>query len=302
MRLLVTGASGHIGGAIARGLAARGHEVVGLSRHAAEGLPASIEYVCADIGMAEFTQRVSDAVPACVGIVHAAACLSTRADDPETSRVNCLGTQQVLALADAWKCVHFVFISGLNVYGVPNAGPLTEEHPLDPLTDYAASKLSGERLVSAASSRAMTATSLRVASPVGPGLRKRRIFSIFVEQALAGEPLTVDGRGARLQSYVDVRDVAAAVEAALLHSKGGVFNVGAKKAVSNLELAEACVRVLGGEGAKIIFSGKAESDGGISWDVSSQKAATKLGYAPAHDIEDSIRALAQEKRAHVTPR
>ena len=80
------------------------------------------------------------------------------------------------------------------------------------------------------------AVSLRIPSPVGPGLRARRIFSTFVEAASRGEPLRV-AEPARAQDYVDVRDVADAIRASLDARGNGVFNIASGRAVTNEALA-----------------------------------------------------------------
>jgi len=289
VRVLVTGASGHVGGAVVARLANDGHEVVALSRRPPSAGGAA-EVVLADIASPSVLERLAGQPP-CEAIVHAAAALGATPWDPEIVPVNCAGLQRVLWLADRWACARFVFTSSIQVIGRPRVLPVDEDHPLDPLTAYHASKLFGERLVALAAGRGVTATSLRLTSPVGPAMADGRIFSVFVGRALAGLPLEVAGEGSRRQDYVDVRDVADAVALAVERGPGGVLNVGSGRAVSNRALAERCAELLGGR-SEVRLGGAPDAEDGVSWEVSIERAAGALGYAPSRSLEDSIRGLA----------
>ncbi len=293
MRVLVTGTSGHIGGAVARHLTGRGHSVSGISRRREDSLPEAIEQHSFDIGEDGFVEDAMPAITPCEAIVHAAALLDPNLYAPGISRTNCWGTQQVLRLGKEWKVKSFVFISGVAVIGSPEQHPITEEHPARPTSAYTASKLFGEHLVAAFARDRGCGASLRVSSPVGPGLTAQRIFSIFVQKALAGETITVRGKGRR-QDYVDVRDVACAAELGIQKGTAGVFNIGSGEAVSNLELAETVVRTLNSP-SEIRCEADADPQEDLCWEVSIEKARDELGYAPEHSLEDSIQALAEER-------
>ena len=243
MKVVVTGSSGHVGGAIARHLHDQGHTVIGVSRRRSDILPEAIAQLGLDIGAPDVIQCATEGIVACDAVVHAAACLDESSDCTETSRVNCLGTHQTLMLAQATKAARFVYISSLSVLGAPQEHPVTETHPVAPGTAYAASKLYGELLTTQADSTRMRAVSFRISSPVGPGLAYKRIFRVFVENAVHNKPIVLHGSGTRKQDYIDVRDIAAATAAVLSSSASGIFNIGAGVPVSNLELAQCCVRL-----------------------------------------------------------
>jgi nucleoside-diphosphate-sugar epimerase len=285
MRILVTGASGHVGGAVAARLAEAGHGVVGLSRRPL-GPPGLAEAVAADIGDADALEAMAAREP-CEAVVHAAAAMGGDLLAAEIARVNCVGTQNVLRLANAWGARHWVFISSVPVIGPPRELPVTEDHPLDPPTAYHASKLFGERLTGLARGRGMAAAALRLTSPVGPGMPPGRIFETFVRRARAGEPLEVAGEGTRAQDYVDVRDVADAVLGCLDRQAVGTFNVAAGRAVTNADLARRCVAVLG-SASDVRLGGRPDPEEGVRWEVSVDRAAAAFGYAPTRTLEDSI--------------
>lgn len=283
MRILVTGATGHIGGAIHSHFASLGHDVISVSRNGA---------IRADITAPDFVDQVVAVLPRCDAIVHSAASLSKRNDDVSLSLVNGVGIQNVIRLADRTAARQLIHLSGLPVIGRPITTPIDENHPVNSATAYHASKYYGEQLVRLAASSRLLAASFRITSPVGPGTPPGRIFSEFSVRARRGEPLMLAGRGGRRQDYVDVRDIATAVEQALEQGVDGVFNIASGVAVSNLELARACIDTLQSRSV-ISFSEAADPDEDVAWVVSVDKARRGFGYRPRHGLADSISAFAQ---------
>ena len=290
MRVLVTGASGHVGGTIARALIGDGHDVVALSRRWVK-LPGLAHSHMVDIGAPGLVDHI--AARPCDAIVHAAASMAGDPHDLSLSQVNALGTQQLIALAARWDVRSFVYVSSIAVIGTPRELPVTEAHPTAPATAYAASKLYGERLTELAASRGVAAASLRVTSPIGPGMATGRIVSVFVERALAGEPLVLAGRGGRRQDYIDVRDVAAAAQACLAQRASGCFNVAAGTSVSNAQLAELCVQTLESS-SEVVLGGGADPDEQLRWDISVERARTHLGWVARHELRASLLAVADD--------
>ena len=130
-------------------------------------------------------------------------------------------------------------------------------------------------------------------SAASTSLNPSRALAVFVRQALRDEPLNVLGNGTRRQDYVDVRDVAVAVDRCLRSRVGGRFNVGRGETISNLELARTCVRVL--DSRSHVETGSApDPEEGLAWEVSIARARTELGYDPRCGLDDSIRAVAAE--------
>jgi nucleoside-diphosphate-sugar epimerase len=291
MRILVTGASGHVGGAIAAHLVQSGWQVTGLSRRGQ--VVQGAEVVHLDIGQTGVSTAIARRIKPCEAIVHAAASLEKELCAPSIALTNCLGTQELLKLASTWESRNFIYISSVPVIGLPRQVPVTEQHPVAPPTAYHASKLFSEHLVRLAGREGIAAASLRITAPVGPGMPPNRILPVFIRQAVSDKPIQLAGNGTRRQDYVDVRDIAMGVEQCLKAGARGLFNIAAGRAISNEDLARSCVTILKSN-SRIEFSGKTDPEEGIAWEVSIALARSEFGYAPQHSLEDSIRALAPE--------
>lgn len=292
MRVLVTGITGQLGTAIATHLLEAGFEVIGLSRRASS-LAGLKQQILLDIATQGVTEEIRRQVRSCEAIVHTAASLDMHLYAPSVALVNCLGLQEILKLANDWCCTNFIYLSSVPIIGRPQVLPVTEEHPVNPLTAYHASKLFGEQLVELARQQGLSGTIFRLTAPVGPGTPKNRVLSVFVQQALANKPLVIAGQGSRRQNYVDVRDVAQAVEQCLLQNVTGLYNIAGSQAISNLELAQSCIEILKSNSI-LEFSGQPDAEEGVIWEVSIAKAAKRFGYWPHYDIRAAIEAVAQD--------
>lgn len=291
MRVLVTGAAGFIGSTVVAYLLERGAEIVALDRR-----PVSfqgVKTVQADLCARYPGLDLAGQIGPCDALVHTAAVIDMSPFNPDIVLANCLGTQQALNLAGQLNVGIFVFLSSVPVIGMPERLPIKEDHPACPLTAYHASKLFGEHMVAIAAHDALVGTTLRLTSPVGPGMPHNRILSAFVKQAMTDRPIRLLGRGTRRQNYVDVRDIAIVIEQALHRKIAGVFQIAGRTCISNLELAHKCIRLLESS-SDVQFTGTPDPEEGVTWDVSISKAESMLGYDPVHDIDSSIIALRHE--------
>lgn len=164
------------------------------------------------------------------GVVHLAAV----SNDPMGNRfeqvtdaINHQASLRLAALAATRGVRHFVFASSCSVYGLANATPRREEDALNPLTAYARSKIATEEGLRQADNAAMVTTALRFATACGfsPRLRLDLVLNDFVAAALASGRISVLSDGSPWRPLIDVRDMARAIEWALLRpeSKGGRF-------------------------------------------------------------------------------
>jgi nucleoside-diphosphate-sugar epimerase len=133
----------------------------------------------------------------------------------------------------------FVFLSSSMVYGNFSSEQVTEDHPLEPIGIYGALKLAGEKLVIAYNQVfGMPYTILRPSALYGPRCVSRRVGQAFIESALVGASLRVDGDGDEKLDFTYVDDVVSGVIAAITHEGGRneVFNMTAGKGRSLRDL------------------------------------------------------------------
>jgi dihydroflavonol-4-reductase len=201
-KVLVTGASGFVGSAVARALLARGHAVTCLVRGSSprtnlDGLPF-------DIAVGDMTDQASveAAAKGARYLFHVAADYRIWARDPEEIvRANREGTGAVMRAALAAGVERIVYTSSVATLGVaPGAdknAPADEDHPLTPETAvgaYKRSKVIAERLVEQmVAEQGLPAVIVNPSTPIGPrDVKPTPTGRIIVEAAMGKTPAFVD--------------------------------------------------------------------------------------------------------------
>ncbi len=208
--VLVTGAAGFVGAAVARAFAAKGYGVRALVRPSSPR--ANLGDFPGEIVTGDLLDRASlDAAMAGVqGLAHVAADYRLWARDPEDIvRNNREGTRNVMAAALAAGVGRIVYTSSVATLGLDQL-PADESDPLTPeraIGAYKRSKVVAERLVEAMVRDAgLPAVIVNPSTPIGPGdVRPTPTGRIIVEAATGKIPAFVD-TGLNL---VHVDDVAA---------------------------------------------------------------------------------------------
>lgn len=168
-QVLITGATGFLGGALAQRLHADGARVRALVRspHKAERLrEQGIEVVSGDVTDFDSLRR---AVQGCSVVFHTAASFARSYE--EQHAVNVVGTANVAQAAAEASVTRLVHISSISVYGFNHPGDVTEESALAPGADpYANTKKDGElALQRVARARGLSFAICRPGMIYGPG-------------------------------------------------------------------------------------------------------------------------------------
>jgi nucleoside-diphosphate-sugar epimerase len=215
MKVLVTGASGFVGGALVEELrhADAAYEVHPLGRQDGDLSHAGV----ADAAVAEARPGVVVHGAARIGVVRCA-------DEPELAvRSNVLATALV-ARAAAASAARLVYLSTSDVYG--SAAAADEETPTAPESLYALTKLWGEQAAALYAPERIAV--LRLANPYGPGVdagQAKGAVPTMLRQADAREPIPVFRGEAR--AFCWIGDVVRAIRLVLEAGADGAFNVGA---------------------------------------------------------------------------
>ena len=199
-----------------------------------------VDWVKGDVRDFAFPEGPFDA------IVHAATSAVTTLSDAEQTSVILDGARRVADFAKACGCRKVLFTSSGAVYG-PQASPVAEDAPCNPVTAYGKGKLAAERLLLDAGLDVKIA---RCFAFTGPHLNRDIHYAIgnFIRDALAGRPVVVQGDGTPLRSYLFADDLVDWLFAVLEKGETGrPYNVGSDHAVSIRELAETVVRALRSE-------------------------------------------------------
>ena len=221
-------------------------------------------------------------------IIHAAAVLDPSAPEDKIRSAAIEGTRNVISLAQRIGCKNVLFTSSGAVYGQRSL--LTSERDeCMPTTPYGRGKVAAERLLVGSGLDVKIA---RCFSFVGQYLDRTIYYAIgnFIQNCLDGKPITINGDGTPLRSYLYADDLVEWLFAILERGKSGrPYNVGSDHALSILELAERVRRVLGTRN-EIIVKGRPEPGAKPSVYVPDiGRAQSELGLSVSVSLDEAIR-------------
>jgi nucleoside-diphosphate-sugar epimerase len=180
---------------------------------------------------------------------------------------------------------HFVFLSSSMAYGNFLTDEVGEDHPLNPIGIYGALKVAGEKMVIAYQQVFdLPYTIIRPSALYGPRCVSRRVGQIFIESAIKGGALRVDGDGGERLDFTYIDDLVQGLAQVIRHPKARneIFNLtyGSARSINDLvaiikqHFPEAPIQYV--ERDKLMpFRGT----------LSVKKAKELIGYNPQNPIE-----------------
>ncbi|MBW8825937.1 MAG: NAD-dependent epimerase/dehydratase family protein [Acidobacteria bacterium] len=256
MRIVVTGGAGFIGSNLARTLVAAGDQVVVVDDLSA-GSKANLEGVAVALLEGSILDRdlLDDAFAGADAVVHLAArgSVPRSLDDPLGSHhANATGTLEVLEAVRRAGKPHLVVASSASVYG-PNAVlPNTEGATTDPASPYAVTKVATEQYTLVHADRFdLDALVFRFFNVFGPRQPANHAYAAvvprFVDAALAGRPLVIEGDGTQAKDFTYVETVTTVIADAVHRrvTSPTPVNLAFGGHVSVRELVETLGRILG---------------------------------------------------------
>lgn len=304
MRMVVTGGAGFIGSHFVRRAVAGAYtngtapEVVVLDKLTYAGNKANLdpvagsprlEFVSGDICDASLVEEV---LKGCDLLVHFAA--ESHVDRSigaaeEFVRTNVLGTQCLLNAAAKAEVGKFVHVSTDEVYGSIDEGSWAEDEPLEPNSPYSASKASSDLLVQAFHrTHGLPVCITRCSNNYGPYQYPEKVIPLFVSNLLDGRKVPLYGDGGNVRDWLHVDDHCRGI--ALVAEKGRpgeVYNIGGGTELTNLELTEALLALLGADWSMVErVADRQGHDRRYSVDIA--KISRELGYHPAIPFEEGL--------------
>ncbi|MHB8838367.1 MAG: NAD-dependent epimerase/dehydratase family protein [Gemmatimonadaceae bacterium] len=302
MRVLVIGATGHIGTWLVPRLVRAGHSVAAVSRGLRQPYHESAEWqaverVIVDRAAAERDESFGRTIAALRGDV--------------VVDLTCFTLESATHLVDALRGAVglFVHCGTLWVHGVPRTRPYDETAPREPFGEYGIRKAAIERFLLEASTSGFPATVLHPGHITGPGwapINPAGHLDPRVFDALAsGEQVCLPDDGLATLQHVHADDVAQAFERAVAHGDaaiGEAFHVAADAPVTMRAYAETAAGWFGRE-ARLAFlpweawrTTASEGDAALARDhvlhsprASIAKAKRMLGFAPRYTALDAAR-------------
>ncbi len=235
MKIMVTGGAGFIGSQVVDVLIEAGHEVVivdNLSTGRRSNLNPAARFYQVDIRSPELEQVFAIERPEVVD--HHAAQMDVRrsvADPLYDADINVLGGLKVLQNAVKYGTRKIIYISsGGAVYGEPVYLPCNEQHPVQPLCPYGATKYMLELyLYMYRQTYGLDYSVIRYPNVYGPRqdpAGEAGVVAIFTGQMLANRSVTIYGTGEQVRDYVFVKDCARANALLLTQGSGCIYNLG----------------------------------------------------------------------------
>jgi dihydroflavonol-4-reductase len=225
-KILITGATGFIGSALARRFFQLGEELILFVRNK-EKLPGDL-FASPKVAIAEGDITDPDAVSRAVSgagqVIHCVV-YPDNVSWEHARRVNVEGTRNLLRAASGHRVKHVVFLSTCAVYGLQTVGVVDENSPMVRSNDvYCDTKIEAEEICLEYSRSGIPVTILRIPSVYGPG---SKLWTMDLGDMLLDRkfPLISGGKGAFACTYID--DLVDAVSLVLQEERahGEIFNV-----------------------------------------------------------------------------
>ena len=327
--VLVTGAAGFIGAAVAERLLARGERVIGLDnlnpyydpvlkrsrleRLEAAAHPGQFRFAELDVADAGALSALV-AAEATDRVIHLAAQAGVRysIENPAVYiQSNLVGFGSVLEACRHQGVAHLVYASSSSVYGGNRQMPFSEQHAVNhPVSLYAATKKANELMAHTYSHLyGLPATGLRFFTVYGPWGRPDMAPMLFARAILAGEPIKVFNQGRMQRDFTYIDDIAEGVIRCLdkpatadpdfdpLHPNPAtaavphrLFNIGNSKPIPLLRFIEVLEQALGREAIRDLQPMQPGDVPATAADTSALEAW--VGFRPTTPIETGVERFA----------
>jgi dTDP-glucose 4,6-dehydratase len=303
LRVLVAGGAGFIASHLCERLLVEGHQVIAMD-NLCTGDMRNLDSVRKNKDFRFILQDVETPMTLPVDAVAHLASPASPIDyarlPVETMMSNSMGTYQLLEVARK-NGARFLMASTSEVYGDPLESPQEESYfgnvnPNGPRSCYDESKRFAEAMTSTYQRMyGQESVIIRIFNTFGPRMRREdgRVVPNFIQQALAGEPLTVYGDGSQTRSFCYVDDLVDGIARALTceAAAGEVINLGNDAEMTILELADR-VKEITKSDSPIEFRPLPQDDPRMRR-PNLEKAKSILSWQPRVSLEEGLERVVQ---------
>lgn len=295
--VLVTGGAGYVGSALVPKLLDAGHRVTVLDLYLYGDVHAPLRpnpNLIEVKGDLRDPETVAQALRGCDAVIHL-ACISNDPSfdlDPALGRsINYDCFRPLVRAAKAAGVGRFIYASSSSVYGIKEEENVSEDLPLEPLTDYSRFKMMCEEVLAEEREPGFTTLTIRPATVCGyaPRLRLDLSVNILTNHAINNGVIKVFG-GSQKRPNIHVDDMVDLYLNALQWDDaaidGKIYNAGYENHTI-LEIAEMVRSVVGSDVAIEVTP----TDDLRSYHISSAKIAAELGFRPKRTIADAVSGL-----------
>lgn len=297
MKLLITGGAGFIGSNFIRFIHNKHHgwQIINLDKLSYAGNLRNLEglagehyrFVKGDIADAGVVHKIITEGPDIVVNFAAESHVDRSIDNPAPFiESNIKGAQVLLEAARRGGVKKFIQVSTDEVYGsLGPAGIFREDSPLAPNSPYSASKAAADLLCrSYFKTYRLPVIITRCSNNFGPRQFPEKLIPVIINNAIENKPIPIYGDGLNVRDWIYVTDHCRALEAVILGGRDGeVYNIGGGKELTNLQLAEEILKLLG-KPRSMIQHVKDRPGHDRRYAVDSSKICRELGWRPAHNF------------------
>ena len=308
-QVLVTGGAGYVGSVLVPKLLAAGYcvKVLDLFMYGDHVLDSVRDDPRLQLIKGDLRDRavLEKSLAGCDGVIHL-ACVSNDPSfelNPELGKsINYDAFIPLVEIARDSGVRRFIYASTSSVYGIKEEENVSEELPLQPLTDYSKYKALCEDVLRKYQSPTFTTVTIRSATVCGfsPRLRLDLTVNILTNHAINRGTITVFG-GEQYRPNIHIEDITDLYLDLLSRPDsqiaGKVWNAGYENH-RVAEIAEMVRKVVGPDTVKIVTS---PTDDHRSYHISSEKIRRDLGFIAKRTIEGAVRDLTTAFRAGKIP-
>ena len=286
MTILVTGGAGFIGGKLIQRLLREGYEVISLDKKPL--VIQGVEHITHDISIP--IEKLNRKIDVIYHIAAQSGGYYSLGNSYQDCLDNSVGTHNIVKLAQKLQVSKFIYTSSMAVYG--NGLNKTEQTLPTPISFYGASKLSGEYYTTLLQEHnKISYTIFRLFATYGPGQdfnnKHQGILSIYLDQALRGNSISITGSPNRVRQLVHVEDV---INALLIPLNGSetdnqVYNVLNEQSLSPQLIIDEISRIL----KKKLYIHELEGYiGDQTLITGTNSKITSLGWEPQYSLQQGI--------------